>query len=223
MSGYLQRLVSSAMRPTPRLHPVVAPLFSTPEHVIGEDERTEQEVTPASAPSQKPANAQAEVDSRSGNPNVEIPKKYVPLIPETVPRQDDFAQPQPTRSAVQIFAEESYNREIMQRVGRADLKESSASNATYKPLLPERPAAISESKSDQHLESLPTAVPQSRRGSVAKAEHLAAKKREPDEIQITIGRIEVTAVPEATRPVTKPAHKQFSLDEYLKRADTRGR
>jgi hypothetical protein len=223
MSGYLQRLVSSAMRPTPRLHPVVAVWFSTPEHVIREEERTEQEAMPARAPSQKPANAESDVDSRSGNPNVEISKKYVPLIPETIPGQDDFVQPQPTRSAVQVFADESYNREIMQRVGRADPKESSASNATYKPLLPERPAAISESKSDPHLESLLTAVPQSQSGSVAKAEHLAAKKHEPDEIQITIGRIEVTAVPEATRPGTKPARKQFSLDEYLKRADARGR
>jgi hypothetical protein len=42
--------------------------------------------------------------------------------------------------------------------------------------------------------------------------------REPDEIQIHIGRIEVTAVPPApVRPAPKPAHKSLDLGAYLKR------
>lgn len=47
-------------------------------------------------------------------------------------------------------------------------------------------------------------------------------ERERDEIQIHIGRIEVTAVPQApARPEAKPARKTLSLDEYLKRGDKR--
>jgi hypothetical protein len=43
-------------------------------------------------------------------------------------------------------------------------------------------------------------------------------EREPDEIQIHIGRIEVTAVPQtAPRPAVLPASKSINLDEYLKR------
>jgi hypothetical protein len=43
-----------------------------------------------------------------------------------------------------------------------------------------------------------------------------------DEIQIHIGRIEVTAVPQApTHAPPKPARKSVSLDEYLKRRDPR--
>jgi len=43
-------------------------------------------------------------------------------------------------------------------------------------------------------------------------------EREPDEIQIHIGRIEVTAVPAQVAPAAvKPARKGPSLDEYLKR------
>src|SRR5271166_4231620 len=43
---------------------------------------------------------------------------------------------------------------------------------------------------------------------------------EPDEIQIHIGRIEVTALPQAPAPpAAKPAPKSANLDEYLKRRD----
>jgi hypothetical protein len=47
--------------------------------------------------------------------------------------------------------------------------------------------------------------------------------REPDEVQIHIGRIEVTAVPQpqSARPAAKSAHKAVNLDEYLKRGDRR--
>jgi hypothetical protein len=43
-------------------------------------------------------------------------------------------------------------------------------------------------------------------------------RREPDEVHIHIGRIEVTAAPPAPRPVAAPAaRKAMSLDEYLAR------
>jgi hypothetical protein len=42
--------------------------------------------------------------------------------------------------------------------------------------------------------------------------------REPDEIEIHIGRIEVTAVPQpVARPLAPPARKSVNLEEYLKR------
>ena len=58
--------------------------------------------------------------------------------------------------------------------------------------------------------------------SFAVPRRAAASKSEPDEIQIHIGRIEVTAVPQtAPRPAAMPASKSINLDEYLKRG--RGR
>ena len=46
--------------------------------------------------------------------------------------------------------------------------------------------------------------------------------KESDEIQIHIGRIEVTAVPQAPGPAAaKPQSNVPSLDEYLKRRDRR--
>jgi hypothetical protein len=48
--------------------------------------------------------------------------------------------------------------------------------------------------------------------------------REPAEITINIGRIEVTAVPQpAVRPAAVPARRSVSLDEYLKRGNGRAR
>lgn len=51
--------------------------------------------------------------------------------------------------------------------------------------------------------------------------HVVSPAREPDEIQIHIGRIEVTAVQQAARPAPTPARKAMSLDEYLSRRDGR--
>jgi hypothetical protein len=48
--------------------------------------------------------------------------------------------------------------------------------------------------------------------------------REPDEIQIHIGRIEVTAVAQAMpRPAPPPVRKSISLDDYLKRSNGRSK
>jgi hypothetical protein len=50
-----------------------------------------------------------------------------------------------------------------------------------------------------------------------------AAARDPDEIQIHIGRIEVTAVPPpAATPTQKRAAKGPSLQEYLGRRERRG-
>ena len=48
--------------------------------------------------------------------------------------------------------------------------------------------------------------------------HVAESKPEPDEIQIHIGRIEVTVVPPVpVRPVASQVRKSLKLDEYLRR------
>jgi hypothetical protein len=43
-----------------------------------------------------------------------------------------------------------------------------------------------------------------------------AASRGADEIQINIGRIEVTAIPQAVPRPTPPVRKSINLDEYLK-------
>lgn len=59
----------------------------------------------------------------------------------------------------------------------------------------------------------------------AQAAQRAQEQREPDEIEIHIGRIEVTAVPPPAqvRLAARPERKAVNLDEYLKRRHGRNR
>jgi hypothetical protein len=52
---------------------------------------------------------------------------------------------------------------------------------------------------------------------------LTRAEREPDEIQIHIGRIEVTAVQPPAPRAPKPPDKAISLDAYLERRNGRAR
>jgi hypothetical protein len=76
------------------------------------------------------------------------------------------------------------------------------------------------SKSDHQAASLfPTSsLLHSRAPRAAEPGQPVQAEREADEIQIHIGRIEVTAVPPApARPVAPPVRKSLKLDEYLRR------
>ena len=70
----------------------------------------------------------------------------------------------------------------------------------------------------------PSASDRRRTEPVRPAARPAARpEREGEEIQIHIGRIEVTAVPPAPpRPAAQPVRKSLRLDEYLRRGRARG-
>ena len=90
----------------------------------------------------------------------------------------------------------------------------------YTPLLP--PAAQSADAEGEILRPSQTAVSTASKEALGLPRRAAPSKSEPDEIQIHIGRIEVTAVPQtAPRPAVVSPSKSINLDEYLKRG--RGR
>lgn len=80
---------------------------------------------------------------------------------------------------------------------------------SYAPLMSVHPAALAAAVSLQR-----PSVP-----AFQSSPPRAGAEREPGEIEIHIGRIEVTAVtgPAASPPPLKPARKAPSLDEYLQR------
>jgi hypothetical protein len=90
---------------------------------------------------------------------------------------------------------------------------------------PHAPEGLPRKSNPQALEPLtpraitPTVQRADEKGNSGRlARHLRSPSREADEIQIHIGRIEVTAVPPApARPAPAPNRKSPSLDEYLKR------
>lgn len=68
------------------------------------------------------------------------------------------------------------------------------------------------------LPKMSTALPPALRNDARAEMEARAVQREPDEILIHIGRIEVTAAPPAPpRAAAKPARKSLTLDDYLKR------
>ncbi len=85
----------------------------------------------------------------------------------------------------------------------------------YRPLVPEgvRPAEAALPPNSSPLSP--------ERGKIERtgpARHVAPVERSADDIQIHIGRIEVTAVPPVpTRPAVPPVRKSLRLDEYLRR------
>jgi hypothetical protein len=85
----------------------------------------------------------------------------------------------------------------------------------YTPLVREglRPAEAALER-----DSSPLSPDRAKLGRTGPARHSAQVERSADDIQIHIGRIEVTAVPPApTRPAVQPVRKSLRLDEYLRR------
>jgi hypothetical protein len=222
MSGYLKRLVSSAMRPSAGVHPVVAPLYATPEFAISNQD---QEPAVPGTPAQKITQAQAEFEpsGRQGNLEASL-QNFVPVATTRMDRAtEDSSQQHTTQRAAQAHEEYRRKHEITREAPAVESGEIASCQSGYRRLLPEVSSAVSLPQSDFRTELSPIAVPQSRRERADKSRSARREKREPDEIQITIGRIEVTAVPEPPSQALKSARKQLSLDDYLQRADARGR
>jgi hypothetical protein len=222
MSGYLQRLVSSAIKPMAGVHPVIAPLFSMQHGTASED--LAEPAAPGIAPrmfthvetGRDPLSASANVDAIPPNP------RSVATAMMRGPSQG-FSSPHTTPSTAQV-PEEPWQKHASTLGEGAAPVEAASTQSVYIPLLPEKVSTVSLPAVDSHPASPLAATSRAGRDVADRVRSSRSNKREPDEIQITIGRIEVTAVPEApARPVPKPGRKQLSLDEYLRRADGRGR
>ena len=95
----------------------------------------------------------------------------------------------------------------------------------YPPIVPADLAAAllahADKTTDRTIE-FPSAVAQGRKNGFSRP--AAPLERDTNEIQIHIGRIEVTALPPAQlRPAPPSPRKGLSLQEYLKRSDRRAR
>lgn len=221
MSGYLQRLVSSAIKPMAGVHPVIAPLFSM-QHETASGDFAEHEA-PGIAPSMS-THVETGRDPQSASANVDA----IPPIPRSVATAmmrasaEGFSSPHTTPSTAQVLGEPWQKHASTLGEGPAPV-EAASTQSVYIPLLPEKISTVLLPAVDPHPASPLTPTSRAGRDMADRIRSSRSNKREPDEIQITIGRIEVTAVPEPARPVAKPGRKQLSLDEYLRRADGRGR
>jgi hypothetical protein len=221
MTGYLERLVSSAIDQSSGVHPALGPIFAAPGDRAGdgsslaEEDGSSASALPKATPSMegaKPSSTAARVDKTGSDV---APVAYLDHEPG-----EEIAVPPLARPARHAARGSAQDPAPGRRTPLADEGETSRTSPEYAPLLPEVSAASpsfqSESAPARSLRPMTAAHADSGDRSL----RASPAKSGPDEIQITIGRIEVTAVPETrARPAAKPTRKPLSLDEYLKRAD----
>jgi hypothetical protein len=273
MSGYLQRMASSALSPGGSIRPILGSMFSrstyrrTPEDIPGKGSVSsligpERAAPPAAA---APDSALEPGLSGSFNPlvnesqqrNVERPVVFSMEMSNGDARSDEppnlaaqnkheivtlrqhapgnqgagLQPPLPTVTPISGNAKQTGSTEpisepdaLAARAQKNDVEKSEAPDKIrYHPLMTaggsnaDGPAALWRVSSP-----LTPSVRKEAKGNLSSSS--GSPEREPDEIQIHIGRIEVTAVAQAMpRPVPPPVRKSISLDDYLKRGDGRSR
>jgi hypothetical protein len=229
MKGYLQRMAASAVRPQSGIHPLVGSIYAerafadatrgaaaegglheeerwiTSSQPVGEerDARTERDASPFRE------SARSEVVQRGL-------ERSVPGASRHEERIDLQRAPfRPLLAAAEGVSAESSeygsaaDKERQTLSGDGLEREDSAPESGFGALLPR------ESRS-------PLAVSGVRRAKSEAFQRSIPGEREPDRVEIHIGRIEVTAVPQETpRPAPTRPRKSLDLGEYLKRRDGR--
>ena len=240
MSGYLQRLLSSARGAESSVQPLVRRVYSpsaaaSPEQPApspllteresGQQSLTEREWAQQSRPTVEIAPAQQlrnSISPRQGNdladeahspaPPVHL-ADFVPLLPSeelntSQPVRAPGARPEAASPAQQNSTGSRHAAHMRVPAGPASADVQPV-NATLSP-----PVETAPLQAPKYADT--TVTPPTRPPSLVAAAAASAH----DEIQIHIGRIEVTAMPPPARPAAqKPANNGPSLQEYLKRRD----
>ena len=246
MSGYLQRLAVSVTRPRPSLHPLVGSIFSGERQEMAAPALMQNDasastddqnlVSTTRTVSDPPDDPMRRRDLASDDRVVQhrrteqrhterqifhplLPSRTLELdvlaIPEAIPGEVASAQSSSTRLQYDRRDTSSFDAARMAHVAAEDWPTADRRNATAAPPvsgLPERAGILVVVAGDA--------------GKPVRAEFSAPSRRsaQSDDIQIHIGRIEVTAVAQPTpRPAAAPARKAMSLDEYLGRRSRRAR
>ncbi len=266
MSGYLQRLVSSARTPGAAIRPLLGSLYSnSPHHGTAEAFHALEETVlarppefPATPESQSVQGIQPSLELRGAWREDSNAEPQLQISQERVFRTSDAALPVKEESATSsvplgpkpmpdTLFESPTNPEPQARPSftplvneipqdrRAGLDASGECEPAAKPFEGEQqgqPTIRREIYGPLVREGVHTAEDRAfQNPGPSASDHrrtepvrpAARPEREAEEIQIHIGRIEVTAVPPApARPAAQPVRKSLRLDEYLRRGRARG-
>jgi hypothetical protein len=219
MSGFLQRLAAGAINPARSIHPVVGSVFSPADKSTGAGRGLESSSTQviATGPTAPASTAAAGL---------------VMSLSSKMPLAENFAgtaapvqsEPAPVLDAVRVStpreAADASLHPSEHRLTQTPALQSRDLGAARQPplLLPRGPADAVDARRQaaERRTALPVAASRPPARSAARPD----AQREPDEIQIHIGRIEVTAMPPPVAPrAVKAQRRGLSLDEYLKRGE----
>jgi hypothetical protein len=252
MSGYLARLAASVSKERSSIHPLVAPLFASPQETVELPAIEGEQITSPRRQTtvELPIVEGEQITSPRRRTTVELP----------VIEGEQITSPRP-QTEVREAPAEARRREILRPrtntavngTGEPRSEHPAAQLARTRPQgrlaspAPDETSSLSEPASQIPAPPLPNAdgkIPATNShtpvvivNSIQNAApfapapvrqqhvpssspfHKASPGRKPDEVQIHIGRIEVTAVAPSPsgRPPINPARKSPSLDEYLKR------
>lgn len=239
MSNFLQRVAAAAIQPPARLHPILGSIFASSTLRSPKDfSRTEVEIaTQTLAPHRHEPVADPSFDAsdRTGRDRLSpatapedfsqtnSPRSFnadPPLLPDfnsiSEPRTPTPVHPLSEASAPTINAatptavhlSTSHDAEI------AAIQQPASKPSPYQPLI----AAMQQTAPRLHPHEPFTALAAIRASRIEAARRTQPAQREPDEVYIHIGRIEVAAVPQQTaRPAATAARRSINLSDYLAR------
>lgn len=211
MKGYLQRMAAKAVRSSGGIHPMVGSIYAGAAFA----DRGIASAAIAATEEGLYVNSTEPVKAEDGVRVMKSdPRRIETLRPEERTEEKNAEARQtglaPFRSLLNEVRSENAAARI--HAGPTDAKESELPRRRefhYEPLLPPEARSVYVTAPAGPMKS----------DSVSRS---APAQRDPDRIEIHIGRIEVTAIPqEAPRPVAARARKSLDLGDYLKRRDGR--
>jgi len=207
MSGYLQRLVNTVSRPAATVHPFAGSIFAAArEKEPGgfESEEFVAAAPKAATPIASPISQRGtELDpARNANQNAE----YRPLAPVSPVAH---AEARAVAGDASRLREEPAAAATRYEFESAEPRSRASQERTFTPLV-----ATDASAAESGIATPPA---RANRHDFPATRGTAASQRESEDIQIHIGRIEVTAVRPPVARSTKPPDRGPSLDAYLNR------
>jgi len=205
------------MYPAQTVHPRVGSVFSVPNVRMDQEETDQNTVmnSPAAPDSDtEDSRVVSEQQKPQGSPFRQEETEKAPshkIVPSSQP--NPTLESQPTCLTFQPLVAPTTREPI----STASQPGPSTRDDENKPATP--PAVI-------HVRTTPMALPPLLRPTIAQSQRKPdvsnRSQSEPDEIQIHIGRIEVSAISPAAAPTAaKTPRKSSSLDDYLRRRDRR--
>jgi len=238
MSGFLQRVTLSAVRPKPNAHPFVESIYPAARRQGSAEpmERYETFAAPVEQAAEQSFRSNLSMEegqltngvlartegTRSQQPETDAEREsFQPLLPQS--EVEATAASQRSRHNGEEFTTVSSSASSTLRREFA----STPKALEYVPLVSGQFARtdISDPREVHPLPAPGEAEPVSARaqqGRQSSQVQTRSTSQQADDIQIHIGRIEVVAVPQAApRSAAAPARKGLSLDEYLSRRNGR--
>jgi hypothetical protein len=224
MSGYLQRLMNTAAARAEAVHPRTGSIFSPPHDNASSPRLSVEESETVTVAQPRPDQQAASADVRHTEPpRVAREPAYEPLLPSAEAPAREAAPPKPPASrAVLSYGGEPVAARVLKPGEPPREGHDAATETTIAPQParrahgPVRPLTNANRTGDAAARS---AEPR----HVSRERHTDRPERQPDDIQIHIGRIEVVAVAPPPPRVPKAPDRSLSLDEYLSRRDRRPR